>query len=164
MSRAVFEIISFPLVERLRRDGILLSFAQCRLYPDGSLRAVGHTLGDQIRQLTHKEGSHYGVCHFRPLAPLGDQQYTITWPGWYEIMLSRFDESGIIFMPNFSKPTDAENNLSRVRVKVELHRKFTPQIAKSLASAISSWFQEIGAVGVFGEAGISSISPQLLSL
>jgi hypothetical protein len=50
-------------------------------------------------------------------------------------MLSRFDESGIIFMPNFNKPTDAENNLSRVRVKVELHRKFTPQIAKSLASS-----------------------------
>jgi hypothetical protein len=57
--------------------------------------------------------------------------------------------------------SEEQYDLAHVRVLIQLRRKFTAALAEELAGVLRQWFVEIGSVGVFGEAGLKSISPAL---
>jgi hypothetical protein len=179
MQRRTFEIISAPLVEWLRTQNFPMRSPPIRFYPDGSLWTDDHRLliwkntpgGVQaVQQLIHhKLPGAYGSCRFRMLAPFGGDwqvapNYSLTYPGAYSWLVSEFDvnELSTLMYPGICRAaSEDEYDLAHVRVLVRLYRKVTQGIAEQLARALRQWFTEIGSVGVFGEAGVSSISSEL---
>jgi hypothetical protein len=100
--------------------------------------------------------------NFRPLAPFGSHDCYISYPGWYGKFCGKFSENGPLLAPGGGgQRLRCENELSRVRVLVQLHRKFTEETANECASALRHWFIAIGSKGVFDEAGMTSLSPVL---
>ena len=150
-----------------------------RFYPDGSLWTDDHELliwtrtpgGVQaVQQLIGlRLPGAYGSCRFRMLAPFGGDwqvapNYTLTYPGSYAWRVKEFDlnELSTLMYPGICKAaSEDEYDLAHVRVLVRIYQKMTRDTAEGLAAALRQWFIEIGSVGVFGEAGVSSISSDL---
>jgi hypothetical protein len=102
------------------------------------------------------------IVNFRPLAPFGNHDCYISYPGWYGELCGKFSESGPLLAPGGGGPTlRCEYELNRVRVLVQLHRKLTKDAADELANALRNWFLEVGSKGVFAEGGMTSISSVL---
>jgi hypothetical protein len=159
MARQQFEIIVPPLVERLHMENVPLPEPPYRSYPDGSLWVNDHGPGDRIRGILAWESGGYGIVRWRALAPFGDQLYCATYPGWYNVMLRRHDESGVCATPSLNPVSKEELDLGHIGIMVQLHRKFSKEMAEDLAHAVRNWFEEVGSKGVFGEHGASSLSP-----
>jgi hypothetical protein len=68
-------------------------------------------------------------------------------------------EIGALMYPSaYTAPEDDEADLARLRVRVDLRRTFSPKVAEELAGVLRRWFDDVGSKGVFGEAGVASIS------
>jgi hypothetical protein len=178
MERPFFEIIAAPLVDWLRLQGFPLPHPPIRYYPEGSLwtndcRGLQwtHECGAMlaVQQLIHhKLPGAYAGCSFRPLAPFGGDSplsphYSVTYPGWCDWMGEH--ELGALMYPGIMKDvSEDEYDLAHVRVRVNLRRKYTQAVAEELTGAVRQWFVDIGSQGVFGEAGVNSISPTMTYL
>lgn len=178
----MFQIIAAPLLEWLRAQDFPMSQPPIRFYPDGSLWTNDYSVlrwthesvigGRKHRELAGVEQLiHYNLpggctgCTFRPLITFGGDSdvaphYSLLYPGSCTWMGEH--ELGALTYPGiFKDATEDEYDLSHVRVLVKLRRKFTPVVAEELAGELRRWFGEIGSKGVFGEAGVTSVSPAL---
>lgn len=153
------DLISAPLVRRLRDEGFPPPDPPSRYYPDGSLWPTDRQTYVTIHTLLESARTGYGNLLWRALAPFGSTLHTVLYPGIYNVLLRRFDESGVVATPSLNPPSREEHDLGQIRVKVQLHRKFSRAAAEDLASAVLAWFTDVGAKGVFGERGMSAISP-----
>jgi hypothetical protein len=166
-----FYIVTAPLVDSLRAEDFPMPQPPIRFYPDGSLWTDDH------QRLVRKTGkavnvpvalTRNGSCRFRPLAvfsgdPFDAPNYQILFPGSCDWLGEH--ETWPLTYPGIAKnAAEDEYDLSHVRVLIRLRKKFTAALAEELAGVLRQWFKEIGSVGVFGEAGLKSISPALLWL
>lgn len=163
--RYLVDIILAPLVERLKATNYPIP-SSSRFYPDGSILNDGFELGDRIRNILKYEPQGYGTLSFRPLAAFGGSHssgnlYTLTYPGWYDWFVCDFDELGTGAAPGGGRLISKEDefDLEHVHVMIKLYRKIGKPLAEELADIVRLWFANIGSKGVFGEGGISSISP-----
>jgi hypothetical protein len=171
VTRKSFFIITAPLVEWLRAQAFPMPQPPIRFYPDGSLWSddynvlmTGKNPPQGVEQLIHHRlPGAYTSCRFRALAAFGGDyrtapQYGLLYPGSCTWMGS--NELGVLMYPGiFKEATPDEYDLRQVRVLVRLRRKMSSDVAEELAAVVKNWFLEIGSVGVFGEAGVRSISP-----
>ena len=180
--RQMFYIIAAPLVDWLRRQDFPMPQPPIRFYPDGSLwtddyEVLRWTRESVIGGRKHREPSGVemlihdklpggcGNSRFRSLAAFGGDQdvapnYSFMWPGSCDWMGEH--ENWALTYPGILKAaTEDEYDVSHVRVLIQLRRKFTASLAEELAGVLRQWFREIGSVGVFGEAGLKSISPAM---
>jgi hypothetical protein len=161
-------IIEHHLVAELRQLGFPMSRPEFVSYPDGSLcfsadhKSV-YALGDRIRGFCREAGlDDPGYHTFRTLAPFTKRFYNIFYPASYRAIYPRYEENGLLFGPGFGQPVSPqEYDLSHMRVFVEFFRKLTNDVVTDLARAVRVWFETIGSRGVFGEKGVSSLSPSL---
>jgi hypothetical protein len=178
MDRPHFEIITTSLVDWLRNEGFPLPQPPIRYYPDGSLWTDDH----RVLQWKHESGAilavqqlihyrlpgAYAACCFRPLAPFGGDSplapsYTVTYPGSCDWMGE--GELGALMYPGISKAASAdEYDLAHVRVRINLRSEYTQGVAEELAGVVRRWLADMGSHGVFGEAGVKSISPTMCYL
>jgi hypothetical protein len=167
--RKLFYIVTAPLVESLRAEGFPMPEPPIRFYPDGSLWTDDHRLLLRYSKLGTLEEPKSLVgtptCCFRPLLPFGGDYKTAP---HYEVIGPSFcdwigeDEVWTLMYPGvFKEATEDENDLAHIRVLIKLRRKFSAAIAEELAGVLRIWFAEIGSQGVFGEAGLKSISPKM---
>jgi hypothetical protein len=182
MNSQLIQIIVAPLVEWLCSQNFPMPQPPIRFYPDGSLwtndeAALTWTLetrvgGCLIREVLwvsslflHKLPGAYSSCSFRPLAPFKTDghvtfQYSLLYPGSCDWIGDT--EQTVLLYPGIAKGISSdEHDLSRVQVLVRLRRKFTGTVATALAGVVKRWFEEIGSKGVFGDAGVKSISAAL---
>jgi hypothetical protein len=178
MDHPHLEIITASLVDWLRNEGFPRPQPPIRYYPDGSL----WTDDDRVLQWKHESGAilavqqliHYRLpgaytaCSFRPLAPFGGDSprsphYTVTYPGSCDWMGE--GELGALMYPGILKTASAdEYDLANVRVRINLRSEYTQGVAEELAGVVRRWLADIGSHGVFGEAGVKSISPTMCYL
>lgn len=168
--RQLIYIVTAPLVEWMRRDGFPMSQPPIRFYPDGSLWTNDHHVLLPTKRYVPDFANELhcpGNCSFCPLASFGGDHddapiYYVYYPRTYDWMGEH--ESGPLMYPvtYYYKGLSAEQyDLAHVRVLIRLRKKFTVSLAEELAGVLRQWFAEIGSVGVFGEAGLKSISPAM---
>jgi hypothetical protein len=169
-------------VDWLRNRNFPMPQPPIRFYPDGSLWTDDYTVLEwtyeevidgrkhrgvlAVEQLIHHNlPGAYACGLFRPLAPFGGDRedaanYSVLYPGSCTWMGE--NENGALTYPGICKDVTAdEYDLACVRVLIKLRRKFTVAVAEELARVVRRWFAEIGSQGVFGEAGVRSISSGL---
>jgi hypothetical protein len=181
--RQLFYIIAAPLVDWLRKQDFPMPQPPIRFYPDGSLwtddnrvflwipqsafgQRVRSDIRDVVRLIHHNLPDAYTSVCFRPLAAFGGDndiapQYNVLYPGSCYAWMGEHEHGALMYPGIFKNALEDEYDLARVRVLIRLRRKFTAALAEELAGVLRQWFREIGSVGVFGEAGLKSISPAL---
>lgn len=167
MDRDIAGIIAAPLVDWVKAAGYLLKGPSYRLYPDGSLRWEGASdfSNTVFRCLNHDVPEGIAQCGFRTVAALGGGPFagtawSLTYPGSYAWFLKKFDECVLNLGPQDGRlVSENERDLTHLRVLVKMYRKITAVVAEEFGQAVRRWFVDIGTRGVFGEAGITSISP-----
>jgi hypothetical protein len=141
-----------------------------------------YTMSDPIiRQLTGRECSTfhdnasvaqlidrklpggYTAAGFRPLVPFGGDwdvapHYGVLYPGSCYKWMGEHELGALMYPGICAKATEDEYDLAHVRVMIRLRRKFSEEVATELAGVLRQWFVDIGSKGVFGEAGLKSIS------
>jgi hypothetical protein len=169
--RQLIYIVTAPLVDSLREEDFPMPQPPLRFYPDGSLWT------DDNRRLlcTNRRGVleepkaliGSGGSSFCPLAAFGGDQddatnYQILYPQSCDWM-GEHENWALTYPVNYYDKglSDEQYDLAHVRVLIRLRRKFTEEVAEELAGMLRQWFTEIGSQGVFGEAGVKSISPEM---
>ena len=182
MQHRLFYIITAPLVDWLRTQDFPMPQPPIRFYPDGSLwtddysvlrwsyrSVIGgrmHTEPLGVEQLIqyYLPGAYHS-CRFRPLAGIiGNRettaQYALLYPGSCDWMGEH--ELGVLTYPGiFQDGSQDEHDPAHVRVLIGLRRNLTKTVAEELACIIRQWFEDIGSKGVFGEAGVASLSAEM---
>src|SRR5579863_2933560 len=176
-------IVSAPLVEWLRKQDFEMPQPPIRFYPDGSLWTDDpnvllwtheYKIGGQMhrevcgipRLFLEKLPGACVSCSFRPLGPFWKvggiaRHYCLLYPGSCKWLIA--SGGGVVMYPVSNiDPSPQEKDLRHVRVLVELRRQMTEAVAQELGNSIRQWFDKIGSKGVFGEAGVVSISPVML--
>jgi hypothetical protein len=186
--RQLIYIIVAPLVNWLRKQDFPMAQPPIRFYPDGSLwtddyevlrwtheSVIGgrkHRERQGVEQLIHHHlpGAYTSVS-FRPLVAFGGDddvapQYNLLYPGSCYAWMGEHERGALMYPVTYYYKgfSEEQYDLAHVRVLIRLRRKFTSALAEELGGVLRQWFSEIGSVGVFGEAGLKSISPALLWL
>ncbi len=163
MQPQLWGIFMRPLVDLLRAADVAFSEPTLRFYPDGSvLTRTDCDFYRQARSIIRQTEGWEPMTWLRPLAPFGQREYVISYPGWYGALVGKYEEMHVMVVPGgLTSIWEREYDISEVRVWIQLHRKFARGVPEELAEALKRWFATIGSKGALGEVGVSSLS-QLL--
>lgn len=168
--RQLLFIVTAPLVEWMRKERFPMPQPPIRFYPDGALWTDDHRVLLPSKEYVPQFANELhcpGNSMFCPLASFGGDRddariYYVYYPRTCDWMGEHENWALTYPVTYYHKGLSAEQfDLAHVRVLIRLRRKFTAALAQELAGVLRQWFADIGSVGVFGEAGLKSISPAL---